>query len=122
MRIVEWRGRKFLGCEHYPTCKHSRPILSEQIQTLARQTACPQCGKQPLEARSGRYGEYLYCTACKQNWSLKKLGAGAKSASVDVACPACGEAKLEHRHGKYGPYYHCNACGKNHAKAKVGQG
>ena len=122
MKIVEWRGRKFLGCEHYPTCKHTRPILSDKIQEMAAQSACPQCGANPLEARSGRYGEYLYCAACKQNWSLKKLGAGAKSTSVDIACPACGEAKLEHRYGKYGPYYHCNACGKNHAKAKVGQG
>ena len=89
---------------------------------MAAQSACPQCGTQPLEARSGRYGEYLYCAACSKNWSLKKLGASAKSTSVDIACPDCGETKLEHRHGKYGPYYHCNACGKNHAEAKVGKG
>jgi len=121
MKVVEWRGRKFLGCEHYPTCKNTRPILSEQIQTLARQTACPQCSKQPLEARSGRYGEYLYCPACDKNWSQKKLGSARKAEPVETPCPACGEKAMEHRQGRYGPYYHCNACGKNHAQEKVDQ-
>jgi DNA topoisomerase I len=120
MKIVEWRGRRFLGCENYPNCKHTRPILSEHIKELARITPCPKCGTQPMEARSGRYGEYLYCPTCDKNWSLRKLGIASKNGkSVEIPCPACGEKEMEYRQGRYGPYYHCNACGKNHAAAKI---
>lgn len=121
MKIVEWRGRRFLGCEHYPECKHTRPILSERIQELAQQTPCPQCGTQPMEARSGRYGEYLYCGVCDKNWSLRKLKVGQRQVSAaNVACPACGEQAMEYRQGRYGSYYHCNACGENHSADKIG--
>jgi len=120
MKIVEWRGRRFLGCENYPECKHTRPILSERIKALARTTPCPKCGTQTMEARNGRYGEYLYCPTCEKNWSLRKLGVASKKAKpVEIPCPACGKAEMEHRQGRYGPYYHCNACGKNHAAAKI---
>ncbi|MGC9359995.1 MAG: type I DNA topoisomerase [Anaerolineae bacterium] len=120
MKIVEWRGRRFLGCENYPECKHTRPILSERIKELAQTTPCPQCGTQPMEPRSGRYGEYLYCPTCDKNWSLRKLGAAKKDAKpVDIPCPACGQTEMEYRQGRYGPYYHCKACGKNHAASKI---
>jgi len=101
MKIIS-RGRsKFLGCENYPKCKNTRPILSEEIKRLAAETACPQCGRKPLEPQSGRYGEYLRCPQCAVNHSLRKLGlsGGRKGAQgpkappevVDLPCPQCGQ-------------------------------
>ncbi len=64
------RGQ-FLGCENYPTCKNTRPILSDEIKTLAAETACPACGAKPLTPKKGRYGEYLHCEQCGKNHSLR---------------------------------------------------
>ena len=127
MKIIR-RGRsEFLGCENYPKCKNTRPILSERIKRLAAETACPQCGLKPLEARKGRYGEYLRCPKCEVNYSLRKLGLagtgekrGSKSAeTVDIACPECEHSPLEKREGRYGPYYRCPACKTNFSEKKM---
>lgn len=119
MKIVT-RGRsRFLGCENYPQCRNTRPILSERIQQLAKETACPACGLVPLEPRKGRYGEYLYCPNCEKNYSLAKLGIRGGE-TVDIACPECGSKPLEKRVGRYGPYYHCPACNKNISEKKLG--
>ncbi|MGI6368317.1 MAG: type I DNA topoisomerase [Anaerolineae bacterium] len=134
MKIIQHGKSRFLGCENYPTCRNTRPVLSERIRQLAAETACPQCGHLPLEPKSGRYGEYLYCPACESNHSLYKLGVaprrgqGAGRDDVGatappgegVACPACGATGLERHDGRYGPYYHCAACGKNVAASKMG--
>jgi DNA topoisomerase I len=130
MKIIERGRNKFLGCENYPNCKNTRPILSERIKALAESTACPECGRKPLEPRKGRYGEYLHCASCNKNYSLRKLGlsgsgksaaAGSSTATetVDVACPVCGAKPLEKRAGRYGPYYHCAACKKNTSETKM---
>jgi DNA topoisomerase-1 len=128
IKIIVRGASRFMGCENYPRCKNTRPILSEEIQALAQATACPTCGQKPLEPRSGRYGEYLYCPTCQANHSLRKLGltAGAKDAArpaetVDVACPLCGQRPLEKRTGRYGPYYRCPACKKNISEKKLQQ-
>jgi DNA topoisomerase-1 len=130
MKIIS-RGRsKFLGCENYPTCKNTRPILSEEIKRLAAETPCPQCGGKPLEAKKGRYGEYLRCPRCEVNHSLHKLGlagggkgkGGAPSAPpeiVELECPECGKSPLELRQGRWGPYYRCPACKKNTNQKKI---
>ncbi len=120
MKIVTRGRNQFLGCENYPQCRNTRPILSERIKQLAQETACPACGLQPLEPRKGRYGEYLYCPECEKNYSLAKLGLGGKNVeTVDLACPECGQRPLEKRIGRYGPYYHCPACQKNIAESKL---
>ncbi|MBN1399995.1 MAG: type I DNA topoisomerase [Anaerolineae bacterium] len=131
MKIITYRGDQFLGCENYPKCKHTRPILSESIKQLALNTACPQCGRQPLEPRKGRYGEYLHCPECQTNHSLRKLGlsvqaeaakaeeSAAESAQESHACPECGHEPLERRSGRYGPYYRCPACAKNFSEKKL---
>ena len=129
MRIIT-RGRaKFLGCENYPRCQNTRPILSEAIKTLAQEATCPTCGHKPLEARKGRYGEYLYCPECQTNHSLRKLGLAQKTGrrskvkhpveTVDVPCPHCGHKGLERHEGRYGPYYHCPQCQKNISAQKM---
>ena len=133
MKVITFRGRQFLGCEHYPQCKNTRPVLSERIKQLAAETACPACGAQPLEPRSGRYGEYLHCPRCNANHSLAKLrGAGKEGAPATGAqtgsvatpalepadCPVCGGA-LEPRSGRFGPYYRCPACKANYSRKKL---
>ena len=133
MKIITHGRSTFLGCENYPTCKNTRPILSERIKQLAAETACPQCGERPLTPAKGRYGEYLRCPKCEVNYSLSKLGLGrgrrgkgtssgeAKAAveTVDVACPECGKRPMERREGRYGPYYRCPACKKNTSEKKM---
>ncbi|HHX65683.1 MAG TPA: hypothetical protein GX702_12430, partial [Chloroflexi bacterium] len=129
MKIIS-RGRsRFLGCENYPTCKNTRPILSDEIKRLAAETPCPQCGQAPMEPKKGRYGEYLYCPRCEVNHSLRKLGlagggkgqGGASTAPeiVEVECPECGKSPMERRQGRYGPYYRCPACKKNTSEKKM---
>lgn len=127
MAIVT-RGRaQFLGCERYPECENTRPILSDRIKQLAIETACPACSHKPLVPKKGRYGEYLQCPACAKNHSLAKLGAKAgkgeaATTTVDIACPQCGAKPLEQRQGRYGPYYRCPACNKNTSEKKLAAG
>ncbi len=118
MKIVHYGNSTFLGCENYPECKHTRPILSERIKELAAETACPKCERKPMEPRKGRYGEYLYCPDCEENFSLHKLGLN-KVEKVDIPCPECGHSPLEKRTGRYGPYYHCPACETNTSEKKM---
>lgn len=124
MRIVTHGRSRFLGCENYPSCKNTRPILSAEIKRLAAETACPACGAQPLEPKKSRYGEYLHCPQCGKNHSLRQLQAGgATTASemVDLACPSCGHRPIEKRSGRYGPYYRCPACKTNTSERKMAQ-
>lgn len=120
MKIIRRGRNEFLGCEHYPQCKNTRPILSERLKAMAREAVCPQCGTSPMEPRKGRYGEYLHCPQCNKNVSLHKLGVAQGAAEeVQVACPECGHSSMERRNGRYGPYYHCPACGKNISEKKM---
>ena len=126
MKVITRGRNSFLGCENYPACKNTRPILSEAIKKLAIETACPDCGHKPLDPKKGRYGEYLRCPACEKNWSLKKLGQGEKGKAptvkpeiADLACPLCGSRPIEKRVGRYGPYYRCPACKKNISEKKM---
>ena len=119
MKVIRRGSSSFLGCENYPKCKFTKPILSERILALAEQTACPTCGVRPLEPRSGRYGEYLYCPQCKANLSLRKLGLAGRTETVEIACPECGNTPLEKRRGRWGPYYHCPHCEANIPEKKL---
>jgi DNA topoisomerase-1 len=82
MKVLHKGKNRFLGCENYPRCKHTRPLLSERVKQAAAENACPQCGHQPLEAKSGRYGEYLHCPQCGANVSLNKLGQAGQGAGA----------------------------------------
>ncbi len=130
MKVITRGRNKFLGCENYPRCKNTRSILSDHIKQIAAQTPCPQC-QGPLEAKKGRFGEYLRCPRCQANHSLSSLGLGkgrgrqvrtdqdkpstppAPPETVNVACPECGHPSLDKRAGRYGPYYRCPQCKTN---------
>lgn len=128
MKVISHGRDKFLGCENYPSCKNTRPILSERIKALAAETPCPTCGQKPLQPQKGRYGEYLRCPKCEANYSLHKLGLSEKKVGpqgeaapevVDLPCPKCGQRPMEKRVGRYGPYYRCPACKANIAEKKM---
>jgi len=121
MKVIARGRNKFLGCENYPDCRNTRPILSDRIKELAAKTPCPQCGLVPMEARKGRYGEYLRCSRCEVNYSLRKLGlsGGGKKELADIDCPECGHRPLEKLVGRYGPYYRCPACETNFSEKKM---
>lgn len=129
MKILTKGRSKFLGCENYPTCKNTRGILSAHIKQIAAEYACPTCGTKPLTAKKGRFGEYLYCSQCKVNLSLAKLGikrqhAQKKEATpaelVSIACPQCKRETMERRKGRFGTYYRCPDCRVNYSAKKLG--
>jgi DNA topoisomerase I len=43
---------------------------------------CPECGHKPLQKRKGRFGPYYRCTACKKNFSARKMADKLPVASV----------------------------------------
>jgi DNA topoisomerase-1 len=129
MKIITRGKDRFLGCENYPRCKSTRPILSEEIQRLAAETACPTCGLKPLQPSKGRFGEYLRCPQCQANYSLRALGLAAKKGTaprastpaeeVPIACPECNHPTLKKIAGRYGPYYRCSKCKTNYSEKKL---
>jgi len=94
----------FLGCEKYPTCKHTQNLDKEGKEPEKPQLTqykCDKCGK-PMMIRSGRYGEFLSCSGypgCKN----------AKPVPLGVPCPKCGGDIVEIRAKKRGgkTFYGC---------------
>jgi len=130
MQIVT-RGRdQYLRCEHGDS---TRPVLSAFIVELAAGSACPTCGRRPLEPRKGRFGEYLKCPGCAANIAVKKprkgqaadapaeLRVSTPPEKVDIKCPGCGHKGMQKRAGRWGPYYRCPACNKNFSARKLAE-
>jgi DNA topoisomerase I len=94
----------FLGCEKYPTCKHTQNLDKEGKEPSIPQLTnykCDKCGK-PMTIRTGRYGEFLSCSGypeCKN----------AKPVPLGVPCPKCGGDIVEIRAKKRGgkTFYGC---------------
>jgi DNA topoisomerase-1 len=94
----------FLGCEKYPTCKHTQNLDKEgkgPEKPVLTHYKCDECGK-PMAIRNGRYGEYLSCSGypvCKNT----------KPVPLGVPCPKCGGDIVEIRAKKRGgkTFYGC---------------
>lgn len=108
----------FLAARHAsrPRAKPARPQKTPPIQapkmppnrpTGAKHTqeaACKHCGSQDLTARSGKYGYYWKCGACKKNTKMPAV------------CPACGardggDKNVRVRKDKSTYFRDCQACG-----------
>ncbi len=94
----------FLGCEKYPTCKHTQNLdkggKEPELPQLTNYK-CDKCGK-AMTIRNGRYGEFLSCSGypeCKN----------AKPVPLGVPCPKCGGDIVEIRAKKRGgkTFYGC---------------
>jgi DNA topoisomerase I len=92
----------FLGCSHYPTCKHTHPLTKENVPAPKERPvpgeACTECGHEPMMAVFGPYGEYLKCMECSaKRRLLKKTG---------VTCPKCHVGDIVERKSRFGRFFY----------------
>ncbi|MBU1445917.1 type I DNA topoisomerase [Patescibacteria group bacterium] len=114
MVIKLGRYGKFLSCSNYPDCKNAKPIVKEGAEEKSKMDKdlekklsgkkCDKCGE-PMEIKTGRFGEFLGCSAypkCKNIQAIVKF--------AGVSCPDCKEGQLiERRTRKAGKiFYGCN--------------
>jgi DNA topoisomerase-1 len=56
LHIKIGRYGKFIGCSHYPKCKHIEPLEKPADSGIE----CPECRKGTLLKRKSRYGKIFY--------------------------------------------------------------
>jgi DNA topoisomerase I len=106
--LKRWsKNGHFIACSNYsrkPKCENKRNLSATGEVLLPKETdiVCDLCTK-PMVIRSGRFGEFLSCTAypvCKN----------AKPVPMGIACPKCGGDLIEVRARKRGgrTFYGCN--------------
>lgn len=80
LHIKKGRYGRFIGCSHYPTCKHMEPLEKPQDT----QVQCPECHQAMLLKRKSRTGKIFYSCArypeCKYALWDKPLA---------LPCPLC---------------------------------
>ncbi len=79
MAVKFARGRAFLGCTGYPTCKATKPlpegVYVEKPKPEEAGVSCDKCGR-PMVIRRGRRGPFLSCSGfprCRNAMPLEKL-------------------------------------------------
>ncbi|MEE8170015.1 MAG: type I DNA topoisomerase [Phycisphaerae bacterium] len=98
MRVNFFRGRSFLGCSSYPTCKATKDlpegVYVEKPKPEQAGVNCEKCGR-PMVIRKSRRGPFLSCSGfpkCRNAVPLSKLdelkaaeaaGGGAPKPSAD---------------------------------------
>lgn len=87
--MVIKRGRfgEFLACSGFPDCKNTKPIVR------STGVACPICGKDIVQRRSGRGRIFYGCSGypdCTNSYWKKP---------IDKKCPKCGALLVESRAG-----------------------
>ena len=100
VRTSRW-GTQFLGCSGYPECKTMMPLNADTTEAQEKPTdeKCEKCGGD-MVAKTGPYGPYYECTACKNRKSISK--------SIGVKCPKCGGDIVIKKSKKGRMFYGCN--------------
>jgi len=109
MRVSFFRGRSFLGCTNYPTCKATRPmpegIYVEKPPAEQAGVNCDKCGR-PMVIRKSRRGPFLSCSGfpkCRNAKSMDKLDELKKMmAEGTIPAPPAEEPAAKGRGGKKG--------------------
>ena len=109
MIVKNGRFGKFAACPNYPTCKNTKPLVSDagsadtaadtaeetdsaentaeaekkQPDTVVTDMVCDKCGA-PMVLRNGRYGSFYACSAYPTCKFTKP-----KTRDIGVACPKC---------------------------------
>ncbi|WP_299494044.1 topoisomerase DNA-binding C4 zinc finger domain-containing protein [uncultured Shewanella sp.] len=98
----------FLGCEHYPTCDYTRPLVQmEHIEAqVIAGSKCPDCGNE-LAVKSGRFGLFIGCTQYPQCHYIERH---SQDENNDIVrCPICQEGDLVHKTSRFGKsFYACS--------------
>jgi len=94
--MVSRGGKKFLSCEHYPTCDHSEWPEDKAALT---DKECPKCGEGKLrKVKSKKGNEFLSCQRYPEcdhaEWPESDTPAPV---STGVECPRCKKGELVER-------------------------
>ncbi|WP_299007076.1 topoisomerase DNA-binding C4 zinc finger domain-containing protein [uncultured Shewanella sp.] len=98
----------FLGCEHYPSCDYTRPLVqTSQIEAqVIKGSQCPDCGHE-LAVKSGRFGLFIGCTQYPKCHYIEKHS--QDEGNELVHCPICEQGQLEHKTSRFGKsFYACS--------------
>lgn len=101
VRTSRW-GTQFLGCSGYPECKTMLSLDAEintEIKDKPVEEKCEKCGGDML-SKTGPYGPYYECTACKNRKSIQK--------TIGVKCPKCGGDIIMRKSKRGRVFYGCN--------------
>lgn len=100
------RFGKFLSCSDYPTCKHAKPIETEEeeaerkaLEAEFADEKCEKCGE-PMAVKQGRFGAFLGCTAYPKCKTIKSIVKG-----TGVKCPKCKKGELIEKRSKRGKIF-----------------
>lgn len=91
--LVYRNGRfgKFISCSDFPTCKYTRTLEEDKIET---DEVCPNCGG-PLVTKKGRYGAFLACGNYPECKYIKGNKAKSEPVPTGENCPDCGSPLVE---------------------------
>ncbi len=79
--VIKWgRYGKFIGCSHYPDCKHMEPIEKPSDTGVT----CPECHEGHMLQRKSRYGKIFY--SCSRYPDCKYA---VWNQPVAEPCPKC---------------------------------
>lgn len=88
---------RFLGCENYPTCKNTKPLIDpskanveKKEPEIAEGIVCDECGS-PMCVREGKFGKFYGCTQYPKCSGIKPI-------IKNVTCPQCNEGTLIERY------------------------
>lgn len=95
LSIKHSKHGSFLGCNQYPTCEYSRPLVQHEAMEaqVITGSSCPDCGHE-LAVKSGRYGMFIGCTQYPQCQHIEKAQA---TIANQVDCPICSKGHMEQR-------------------------
>lgn len=107
LQIKNSKHGAFLGCNNYPTCDYSRPLVAHEAmdQQIMEGSSCPECGNE-LAVKKGRYGIFIGCSNYPECHHIEHQ----HDEEEQIACPQCNSGNLAHRVSKYGKnFYACDA-------------
>lgn len=87
MVIKTGRFGRFLACPNYPTCKNTKPLVTDT------NAECPVCGGKIVEKRSKRGYVFYGC----ENWPKCQFSTWDKPTADK--CPKCGKSLFKKRGG-----------------------
>ena len=73
MERQDAKGRKFVACSGYPTCKYIVKEEKPQVEELQIVKKCPDCETGQLVKKRGKYGYFLGCTNYPECNHMEKL-------------------------------------------------
>ncbi|MDP2561102.1 type I DNA topoisomerase [Psychrobium sp. 1_MG-2023] len=107
LQIKNSKHGPFLGCNNYPTCSYTRPLVSQEAmdEQIIAGSECPECGNE-LAIKKGRYGIFIGCSNYPECHHIEHQNEEQEMAT----CPQCHQGHLAQRVSRYGKtFYACDA-------------